>query len=439
VPPWESDSRKQELWDSQDSLAVTDTLTVRTLQAAASSYEQALDQVRDHGAARKGLVRLYASELKRAEQRRDDRDRVYFEGLVFQYDDGTFARATSGGGSLTVECSAGRAEVEISLIEEQDRRLLPLGTQALGTTPVAESPLAPGNYLATVRAPGLAPVRFPIMVRGGDRLRLSVDPRGLAGQLPDEVLVPGGPALIGGDEDARGGRQMREVQVASFFIEERAVSFRQYLEFLAEVIRKLGPAAMALAPRHRESAPFWEWNGEGFVIGEMSQWGDDPEILLEMPVFGLDVRCAEAYAKWKSRQTGHRYRLPTEEEWEKAARGMDGRLYPWGNRFEASFCCMRESMPGVPQPRPRGLFESDVSPFGVRDLAGGVADWVIPAPHTIRKGIREVVSRGGAWCDWRRDCRLTAERPYLLGQRSARVGFRLVRDGPPSVGYARIT
>jgi formylglycine-generating enzyme required for sulfatase activity len=439
VAPWEPPERKRELWDAEDSLAVTDTLAVRTLQAAASTYEQALDEVRDHSAARRGLVRLYAAELKRAEQRRDERDRTYFEGLVTQYDDGTFARAASGSGSLSIECEGGEAQVELSRMEEQSRRLVTLGTKDLGRTPVRDLPLALGSYLATVTAPGLSPVRFPIVVKGGDRLGLFVDLRALARQPPDEVLVPAGPAILGGDEGTPGGGQMREVHVDSFFLQERPVSFREYLAFLTQVLRKLGEPGMALAPRHGQRGPFWSWNGDSFVAAEMSQWGDDHERLLDVPVFGVDLRCAEAYAKWKSRETGQKYRLPTEEEWEKAARGTDGRLYPWGNHFDASFCCMRESSPGAPRPRPRAIYEADVSPFGVRDLAGGVADWVTPAAGTVRKGVREIVSRGGAWCDWRTDCALTRHRPYVIGERSARVGIRLVREGPPSVRYSLST
>src|SRR5205814_4359900 len=134
-----------------------------------------------------------------------------------------------------------------------------------------------------VTAAGLTPVRFPVVVKGGDRLRLYVDLRALAGQPDDEVLVPAGPAILGGDEGAPGGGQMREVQVASFFMQARPVSFRQYLAFLTQVIRKLGDAAMALAPRHGQRGPFWTWNGETFVAAEMSQWGDDSERLLDVP------------------------------------------------------------------------------------------------------------------------------------------------------------
>ncbi len=92
---------------------------------------------------------------------------------------------------------------------------------------------------------------------------------------------------------------------------------------------------------------------------------------------------------------------------------------------------MRDSRRGAPRPEPTGAFPVDASPYGVRDTAGGMADWVA----TVRDGrLVEVASRGGAWCDWGHDCRLAARRPYRPLERSPRVGFRLARaiDGGPA-------
>ena len=90
---------------------------------------------------------------------------------------------------------------------------------------------------------------------------------------------------------------------------------------------------------------------------------------------------------------------------------------------------MRESRPGLPHPEPRGTFVEDVSPFGVRDLAGGVAEWVYLGDRPLDNigPDTRLVSRGGAWCDWAADCSLAARRVYLAVERSPRVGFRLMR------------
>jgi serine/threonine-protein kinase len=90
---------------------------------------------------------------------------------------------------------------------------------------------------------------------------------------------------------------------------------------------------------------------------------------------------------------------------------------------------MRDSRPGAPHAEPIGTFEWDVSPYGVHDMAGGIADWCIPDHRrTAPREPREVMSRGGAWCDWAIDCRLASRRRYLASEHSARVGVRLARD-----------
>lgn len=90
---------------------------------------------------------------------------------------------------------------------------------------------------------------------------------------------------------------------------------------------------------------------------------------------------------------------------------------------------MRESRPNLPAPEPCGTFSADVSPYGVRDMAGSIAEWVLP-PDPSQGLLSQIASRGGAWCDWRVDCSLGARRAYFLEERSARVGFRLVREAP---------
>ena len=95
---------------------------------------------------------------------------------------------------------------------------------------------------------------------------------------------------------------------------------------------------------------------------------------LDFPVVMMSWVQMNAYARWFSEQTGQDWRLPAELEWEKAARGVDGRTFPWGEGFASSWCCMDESKETksieVVQSRP-----DDRSPYGVMDMAGHVFEW----------------------------------------------------------------
>jgi serine/threonine-protein kinase len=437
LSPWDSLEKKRALWQSEDRLAAADTQTIRALHAAAAGYEQALDQVPEHELARRGLARLYASELGRAEERRDEQSRMFFSELVRKHDDGLRERIEGGSGGVDVACTTVDAEVFLARVDEVDRRLCPAAERALGRTPMPELALAAGSYQMKIVLPGKRTLTFPFTIDAGRRILISVDHTDLEGQPNDEVLVPAGPARLGGDADGP-GPGLREVHVDAFFIQELPVSFAEYLEFVAYVLREHGAtAANNLIPCGGPREPLWRWEAGHFVPGDILQWNQDPGALAAWPAFGIDAACARAYAMWLSQQRGWKYRLPTEAEWEKAARGTDGRRYPWGHHFDAVYCGMRESRPGPPAPVPRGSFATDVSPFGVRDLGGGVADWVVPSrPRDFRLGAEQMTTRGGAWCDWRGDCMVTSRRLYLATERSARVGFRLARTAGPGIAYA---
>jgi serine/threonine-protein kinase len=424
VMPWEPAERKRALWDAEDRVAVLDALGVRTLQAAAAAYEQALDEVPGHPAARRGLARLYRNQMQRALERRDELDRVFFEELVKQYDDG--GPGGAGEGLVSFTARPGPARLRLVALDERDRRLVAVKERALAATPLDAVRLAPGSYIATCEGAGGVAATVPIFVRGGQAQAIHVDLDAAADREPGEIYVPGGPALLGSDDE---GRELREVVVPAFYLAERPVTFAEYLEFLAALRRDDPEQALELLARSTDGTPLWEWRGDRYEPARVGEWSGGRAELLRLPAFGVDARGALAYAAWRSTVTGRRYRLPTELEWEKAARGVDGRAYPWGDRFDASFCKMRESRPGSPAPEPSGRFADDVSPYGVRDLAGGVADWVLPSgrDRDLFEAPAQMVTRGGAWCDWHVDCRLDTRRSYQATETSSRIGFRLAR------------
>ncbi len=189
------------------------------------------------------------------------------------------------------------------------------------------------------------------------------------------VVIPGGPFLMGTAEaQARrlakryghhaswldGEMPQRTVDLPDFAIDRYPVTNRQF-------------AAFCNATGH---APRPHWGGT-----------EPPEALLDHPVVHVNKADAEAYAHWAGK------RLPSEAEWEKAARGTDGRLYPWGNEFhvEACQCDLRVNGP-VPCTAPVAAHPSGASPYGVMDMAGNAAEWCADGP-----GTKSAFIKGGCW------------------------------------------
>jgi formylglycine-generating enzyme required for sulfatase activity len=215
-----------------------------------------------------------------------------------------------------------------------------------------------------------------------DRLRRS---QTLEQPLPAEapmVLIPGGPFEMGaaGTQALEDERPLHHVTLDAFMMDMYEVTTAQYAKFLA-------------ATTH--SAP-WQWESVNVV-----QHGD-------RPVIGVDWHDAGAYCRWKGK------RLPTEAEWEKAARGVDGRLYPWGNQVPnkdlANFALgARFSYSQVLMPVQ--AYESGKSPYGLHQMAGNVGEWVSDwysanyyerSPETNPSGPENgqfKVLRGGSWSD----------------------------------------
>jgi formylglycine-generating enzyme required for sulfatase activity len=114
------------------------------------------------------------------------------------------------------------------------------------------------------------------------------------------------------------------------------------------------------------------------------------------PVVGVSFLDAAAFCLWAAQVIGFPVRLPTEPEWEKAARGPDGRLYPWGNRWELARCNSREANLGGTSPVGQFSPQGD-SPYGMAEMGGNVQEWVSslyrPYPYDPTDGREELVYR----------------------------------------------
>jgi len=194
-------------------------------------------------------------------------------------------------------------------------------------------------------------------------------------------------------------------------------------------------------PAHRVHLKAFEIDRHEVTVGEyqafMKDTGhpaprfmDDPKLnQTDQPVVGVNWQDAAGYCEWAGK------RLPSEAEWEKAARGTDGRYYPWGNDPDPTRTNVRGKKDGYRYTAPVGAFPSNASPYGVLDMAGNVwewaADWFQPYPGNTTPsdlyGKTFKVMRGGSWFS-NMDLARTAVRGKLPpDQRQHYIGFRCAR------------
>ena len=271
---------------------------------------------------------------------------------------------------LQIESDPPGADVMISFVEQTAEGAMVTGVPVhddLLYTPVYNLALGKGTYIVTLRLDGAPDISFPVTLKHGESKQLMIDiPR----EVPDGmVYVPGGSCMVGGAQSPY--KREYEADVQPFYISRREVTNREYIAFwLTLQDTKLLNAYMSRVLLSRGSnLPKNAWNRNGKPIAEID---------LDKPVVGIPREAAQAYCEWYGNRCGRPCRLPTAEEWEKAARGTDGRLYPWGNIFVKEYAFTYENKAARKEfglwAKPES-FPMDVSPYGVYDMAGNVREW----------------------------------------------------------------
>jgi len=386
VKGWEPVERKRSGWSLEDRAAEAERESGRALAEAIELYTKALGYDAECVDAHRGLADLYWGSARRAETDRQPAVQVYYEALVTDHDQGKYAALLRAEARVSIATNPPGANVVIYRYAERDRVLVPTDERYLGRTPIADVRLDPGSYLLVLKAAGYPDVRYPIVLARSAHHAAEVNLYTSEEIGDGYVYVPGGAAILGGDPEAIEPLLRQEYSVGDFAIARFPVTMREYCAFLDDLDAKDPKLAEKRAP-HDMSGDLASRTRRG--VG--GKWEPDPAIIegearkmfpsgegheLNVPAYLVDWFDAVAFCGWRSSLEDAAVRLPTEVEWEKGARGIDGRCYPWGDRFDPTFCHMRESRPYAQQPEPVGSFPIDESPYGVRDMAGCMREWV---------------------------------------------------------------
>jgi len=251
----------------------------------------------------------------------------------------------------------------------------------------------------------------------------------------EQIFIPGGKVTLGSDAKEKvyaykiggkwarewrwfDGEKKREVFVGDFYIDKYPVTQARYYEFVQDT-------------RHR--APFIsakDYETQGFLVHYYREvrpylWTKRPPAdKLDNPVVLVSVGDATAYCRWRGRDyPGRTFGLPSENQWEKASRGSDGRYFPWGNTWDPSRANIGSTGPGNTTPVDK--YASGLSPYGVSEMAGNIFEWTgTPSADDPDRNILKSCS----WDDMPGFCRGAARHSRLKKSRHILIGFRCVSD-----------
>jgi formylglycine-generating enzyme len=225
------------------------------------------------------------------------------------------------------------------------------------------------------------------------------------------VSIPAGPFIRGTNEGGLDEQSQRTLLLDAFAIDRYEVTNHQYQQFVD-------------VTGHRKSGP------PARYAKNMSKM-----LSINQPVVYVSWEDAETYCHWKGK------RLPTEAEWEKAMRGSDGRLWPWGNVEQPNGANWARVEDGHEVSAVVGTVQTDKSPYGVMDGAGNVMEWVAdwygeryfteapeqnpPGPD---HGVYRVL-RGGGYATTGADIRITSRSKMVADFRDETIGFRCAVSG----------
>ena len=420
---WQSVREKQSAIEARRRVETVKTEVALALAETTALLDAALTQESGNATARAALADLWKHRLEDAERSGDRADVALALEMVRRNDDGRLATFIEGAGTLALASDPPGAQVFLYRYVERDGVLAREEKRYLGQTPLDPVELPMGSYLCILRRdppwpghPGFRATRYPVHITRNRRWQGEVKLRTARVIGEGVVYVPKGPFVYGE------GRETTMRELPDFVIAKHPVTIGEYGEFLDTLDAR---TAKRCCP-HDDSGPYMEQSHDG-------RWRPKADLFergraradLRLPVFSVSWYDAVAYCKWKAKTTGKQWRLPTEEEREKAARGVDGRRFPWGSLQDASLGKCQASRPKGAEPEPVGAFPTAKSVYGMSDAAGGVCDWT-DSWFDERESSR--VLRGGAWYDAIADLRCANRNRGAPMLRNSGIGFRCARS-----------
>jgi len=446
TPAWAPLDVKRPIWGRQDEAEAyqseADLVGLHRLQLLRAAITESPELTE----ARERLAYVYHWCHQRAEAVSDHAQCTQYRMLLEEYDTGTYADYLAGDGSVTLHTEP-RAEVTLFRQIARDRKLQSVEDRPLGVTPLLALELPMGSWVLQLKAEGRAPVTYPVHI-ARQHAWDGTPPEGLHPQPvvlpaaddlgPDDVYVPAGWCLLGGHRLK--GRPPHQVWVDGFVIGRYQVTNAEFIEFLDDLVERGREAeASRFVPRTGSGTPcYWQDDHGAHHLG-LDDEGDVWEP--HHPVVSITLEAARAYAQWLAQRTGKAWRLPWSDEWEKAARGVDGRRYPMGDYLDPTWANVRGCHPDMVLIASPRRFPDDVSVYGVRGLAGGVMDlcndhWMaaeveVHQGRAVRRPADDdhfLVARGG-WRTAEVDrCRCSVITRIAPDMRVDALGFRLARS-----------
>ncbi|MFS8064758.1 MAG: bifunctional serine/threonine-protein kinase/formylglycine-generating enzyme family protein [Byssovorax sp.] len=387
VRPFDPVEKKEAGWILEDEASRLEVTAVLRGAEWLETLQSALTVDPDLPEAHAALADHHREQLLAAERAHHEADAARAEARLKAHDRGRYATLLRGEGALTLVTDPPGAEVRLERYVLRGRRLVPEDCGLLGVTPIREAPLQKGSYRLRLRAPGRTEVLYPALIeRGGhwdgvppgesEAYPVRLPEEGELGA--EECYVPAGWCWVGGDPEAADSLPARRIWVDGFVIRRFPVTCGEYLAFLNDLVETGNEAgAIKACPQRKLGASDSTEARSAFSRDADGRFFLPPAWSPALPVVLIDWHAASACARWIGRETGHPVRLPNELEREKAGRGADGRLLPWGNHADATFACALESHPGSPERAAVTDYLADEGPHGVRGLAGNVRDWCL--------------------------------------------------------------